>query len=100
MQSCDVISQAYRPGALGNLGFGPEQAMALRPGIIYASLNAFGHTGEWKMRRGFDTVVQAASGMAMVSGGGGDPKMTPVSALDYITGYLFAFGVQIGRAHV
>ena len=95
MKSCDVISQAYRPGALTNLGFGPEQAMKLRPGIIYASLNAFGHTGEWKMRRGFDTVVQAASGMAIVSGRSGDPKMTPVSALDYITGYLFAFGVLV-----
>jgi crotonobetainyl-CoA:carnitine CoA-transferase CaiB-like acyl-CoA transferase len=93
VKDCDVFSQAYRPGALARLGFGPEQAQALRPGIIYASLNAFGHTGDWSTRRGFDTVVQAASGMAYTSGQGGEPKFTPVSALDYISGYLMTLGV-------
>jgi crotonobetainyl-CoA:carnitine CoA-transferase CaiB-like acyl-CoA transferase len=95
LKDCDVLSQAYRPGALAKLGFGPEQAHAIRPGIIYANLNAFGHTGDWKMRRGFDTVVQAASGMAYTSGRGKEPKLTPVSALDYIAGYLMTFGVLV-----
>lgn len=93
LKGCDVFSQAYRPGALASLGFGPEEAMSIRPGIIYASLNAFGYSGEWKLRRGFDTVVQAACGMAHVSGDGNGPQFLPVSALDYIGGYLMTFGV-------
>jgi crotonobetainyl-CoA:carnitine CoA-transferase CaiB-like acyl-CoA transferase len=102
VRGCDVFSQAYRPGALAKLGFGPEQAAALRPGIVYVSLNAFGHTGEWKSRRGFDTVVQSACGMAWTSGRGKEPKFTPVSALDYIAGYLMTFGalVALKRRHV
>lgn len=95
VRQCDVFSQAYRPGAMAKLGFGPEQVQAIRPGVVYASLNAFGYTGEWKMRRGFDTVVQAASGMAYTSGLGKEPQLTPVSALDYIGGYLMTFGVLV-----
>jgi crotonobetainyl-CoA:carnitine CoA-transferase CaiB-like acyl-CoA transferase len=95
IKDCDVLSQAYRPDALIKLGFGRDQVKAMRPGIVYASLNAFGHTGDWKMRRGFDTVVQSASGMADTSGRGKEPKFTPVSALDYITGYLMTFGVLV-----
>lgn len=95
MKNCDVFSQAYRPGSLAKLGFGHDQVKAIRPGIIYASLNAFGHTGAWKMRRGFDTVVQSASGMAYTSGRGKEPQLTPVSALDYIGGYLMTFGVLV-----
>lgn len=95
VKQCDVFSQAYRPGALASLGFGPDQVRAIRPGVIYASLNAFGHTGVWRGRRGFDTVVQAASGMAYTSGLGKEPELTPVSALDYIGGYLMTFGVLV-----
>ena len=95
MRQCDVFSQAYRPGALAGLGFSHEQVMALRPGIVYASLNAFGHTGPWRGRRGFDTVVQTACGMANISGRGKEPQFTPVSSLDYITGYLMTYGVLV-----
>jgi crotonobetainyl-CoA:carnitine CoA-transferase CaiB-like acyl-CoA transferase len=102
MKDCDVFSQAYRPGALAKLGFGPEQAMALRPGIVCVNLNAFGYTGEWKTRRGFDTVVQSACGMAWTAGRGKDPKLMPVSALDYIAGYLMTFGAltALKRRHI
>jgi crotonobetainyl-CoA:carnitine CoA-transferase CaiB-like acyl-CoA transferase len=95
VKDCDVFSQAYRPGSLAARGFGPDQAKVIRPGIVYASLNAFGYTGDWKMRRGFDTVVQTASGMAYTSGRGKEPKFTPVSSLDYIGGYLMTFGVLV-----
>ena len=95
LKTCDVFSQAYRPGSLAARGFGAEQAKVIRPGIVYASMNAFGYTGEWKMRRGFDTVVQSASGMAYTSGRGKEPKFTPVSSLDYIGGYLMTFGVLV-----
>ena len=95
LRNCDVFSQAYRHDAMPHLGFSVEQVAAIRPGIIYASLNAFGFTGPWRNRRGFDTVIQAASGMAHVAGKGEKPKISPASALDYLTGHLMAFGVIV-----
>src|SRR5258707_13961000 len=77
------------------LGYSPLQVAQIRPGIVYASLSAFGFTGEWRERRGFDTVIQSASGIAYVSGRGKEPKFYPVSALDYLAGYLLFFGTLV-----
>jgi len=98
---CDVFSQAYRPQALAGLGFGHAQVHAIRPGLVYASLNAFGYTGVWNARRGFDTAMQAVTGMSLVSGDDTQPRFTPVAALDYICGYLMTFGVlhALARRH-
>jgi len=92
VRECDIFTQAYRQDALPALGFGPEQAAVLRPGIVYVSLNAFGYSGVWRNRRGFDTVVQSASGMAHFSARDGTPRLLPVSALDYLAGYLMVIG--------
>ncbi|HYZ64503.1 MAG TPA: CoA transferase, partial [Acetobacteraceae bacterium] len=104
VRQADVFSQGYRPGALGSKGFSPEELAALRPGLVYVSLSAFGHTGPWATRRGFDTVVQAVSGITVrqtevVPGRKPGPDFYPVSAIDYCTGYLMAFGamVALGR---
>lgn len=93
IDGCDVFVQGYRQGALAGLGYAPEDVAARSPGVVYVSLNAYGFTGPWRERRGFDTVVQSASGLAHVSGGAGVPRVLPVSALDYLAGYLMAFGV-------
>jgi crotonobetainyl-CoA:carnitine CoA-transferase CaiB-like acyl-CoA transferase len=95
----DVFSQGYRPGALAALGFSPEDAARLRPGIVYVSLTAFGRLGPWRGRRGYDSVVQSASGFCDEVAVDGRPRFLPVSALDYVTGYLAAFGalVALGR---
>jgi crotonobetainyl-CoA:carnitine CoA-transferase CaiB-like acyl-CoA transferase len=90
---CDVFSQGYRPGALAARGFGAERLAALRSGIVVVELSAWGRTGPWSARRGFDTVVQSASGMAQIQGAG-QPRLLPVSAIDYVTGYLMAFGAM------
>lgn len=95
LRECDIFSQAYRQGAMSGLGFGPADCAALRPGIVYVTLNAFGFTGPWRGRRGFDTVVQSASGMALVSGRFQEPRFTPVSSLDYIAGFLMTFGALV-----
>jgi len=96
VRRCDVFCQAYRRGAMSGLGFSPERVAELRPGIVYTSLTAFGYTGPWAGHRGFDTVVQPASGMAMLQGGSLDtPELTPVSALDYLAGYLMTFGTLV-----
>ena len=94
-----VFSQSYRPGALAVRGFSPQDLAGLRPGIVCASLSAWGESGPWSGRRGFDSIVQAVSGMAHAegrnSGSGAKPRLLPVSAIDYVSGYLMALGVCV-----
>ena len=102
-READVFSQSYRPGTLANRGFSPEALAQLRPGIVFISLCAFGHVGPWASRRGFDTVVQAVSGIAsrqgeVFPGAAPGPQFYPVSAIDYLTGYLMAFGAMVALA--
>jgi crotonobetainyl-CoA:carnitine CoA-transferase CaiB-like acyl-CoA transferase len=94
----DVFSQSYRPGALASRGFSPEALAKLRPGIVYVSLSAWGPSGPWQDRRGFDSIVQCVSGMAAEQGGAGAPKLLPCSAIDYVSGYLMAFGAMVALA--
>jgi crotonobetainyl-CoA:carnitine CoA-transferase CaiB-like acyl-CoA transferase len=58
-----VFVQGYRPGGLAALGFSPEACAEMRPGIVAVTLSAYGHTGPWAGRRGFDSLVQTASGL-------------------------------------
>lgn len=95
LRTADVFSQSYRPGALASRGFSPEEAATLRPGIVCVSLNAWGQTGPWKGRRGFDSIVQTVSGMAYASGDPAKPKLMPCSAIDYVSGYLMAYGAML-----
>jgi crotonobetainyl-CoA:carnitine CoA-transferase CaiB-like acyl-CoA transferase len=97
VRGADVFSQGYRPGTLAARGFSPETLAGLRPGIVVVSLCAFGHVGPWAARRGFDTVVQTVSGITqrqghLFPGAEPGPQFYPASAIDYITGYLMAFG--------
>ncbi len=103
IRETDVFSQGYRPGTLGDRGLSPEALAALRPGIVYVSLCAFGHVGPWASRRGFDTVVQTVSGITarqgeLFPGTSPGPQFYPVSAIDYLTGYLMAFGAMVALA--
>ena len=99
VKDADVFSQGYRPGTLGGRGLSPEELVAIRPGLVYVSLCAFGHTGPWASRRGFDTAVQTVSGITtrqteVIPNATGAPEFYPVSAIDYCTGYLMAFGAM------
>jgi len=95
LRGADVFSQGYRPGALDALGFSREQVAELRPGIVTVSISAFGADGPWASRRGYDSIVQAASGASLESGGTGSPRSIPANPLDYVSGYLAAFLVQV-----
>ncbi len=105
VRGADVFLQAYRPGALATRGFSPETLSALRPGLVYVTLSAYGHAGPWAERRGFDSLVQSATGIAWEEGraaGSNGPGKLPCQALDHATGYLAAFGAMIAlqrRAH-
>jgi crotonobetainyl-CoA:carnitine CoA-transferase CaiB-like acyl-CoA transferase len=93
--AADVFVQGYRPGAVASHGFAPEALAALRPGIVCVSLSAYGEVGPWASRRGFDSLVQTASGFnhAEAAAAGVDgPKVLPCQALDHASGFLIAFG--------
>jgi crotonobetainyl-CoA:carnitine CoA-transferase CaiB-like acyl-CoA transferase len=91
-----VFIQGYRPGALQALGHGPEALAERRPGIVCVSLSAYGPQGPWRDRRGFDSLVQTATGFnvaeAEACGGPGKPRPLPMQILDEASGYLIAFG--------
>lgn len=103
VRGADVFSQGYRPGTLGSRGFSPQALAEMRPGIVCVSLCAFGHAGPWASRRGFDTVIQTVSGIThrqgeLFPGKTPGPQFYPVSAIDYLTGYLMAFGAMVALA--
>jgi len=96
LQHAHVFVQGYRPGGLERLGFGPQDAALLRPGIVYVSLSAYGGADPWQSRRGFDSLVQTAMGFnhaeAEAAGTPDRPRPLPMQILDQATGYLIAFG--------
>ena len=101
LAQADIFSQGYRPRALASLGFSPQDAADINPGIISVSLSAYGHAGPWAERRGFDSLVQTATGFNHAEGqaaGVDGPKELPAQMLDHATGHLMAFGAMMARA--
>ncbi|MFI9050758.1 CoA transferase [Streptomyces sp. NPDC053427] len=110
LTGADVVVTGYRPGALDRFGLAPEALAERRPGLVVARVSAWGGDGPWGDRRGFDSLVQVATGIAAIeadagpasegstaSGGGagrgGIPGALPAQALDHGTGYLLAAAV-------
>jgi crotonobetainyl-CoA:carnitine CoA-transferase CaiB-like acyl-CoA transferase len=99
VEQADVVVQGYRPGTLATRGLGPDELTAIRPGLVYVNISAFGRAGPWSQRRGYDSIVQMASGIAAAgaeAAGADDPRPLPAQALDHGTGYLAAFGALAG----
>ncbi|MFE4020816.1 CoA transferase [Streptomyces sp. NPDC059101] len=94
LAEADVVVTGYRPGALDRLGLAPEALAERRPGLIVARLSAWGDDGPWGARRGFDSLVQVATGIAAIEANeDGTPGALPAQALDHGTGYLLAASV-------
>ncbi|MFF4310467.1 CoA transferase [Streptomyces sp. 900105755] len=91
--SADVVVTGYRPGALDRFGLSPEALAERRPGLVVAQVSAWGADGPWGGRRGFDSLVQVATGIAETEGRADRPGTLPAQALDHGTGYLLAAGV-------
>ncbi|MFE0521881.1 CoA transferase [Streptomyces sp. NPDC058954] len=89
----DVVVTGYRPGALDRFGLSPEALAERRPGLVVAQVSAWGAYGPWRGRRGFDSLVQVATGIAALEGSAGQPGALPAQALDHGTGYLLAAAV-------
>lgn len=93
LRQADIVIHGYRPGALRSLGYGYEQRVGINPNLIDVSLCAYGWSGPWAKRRGFDSLVQMSCGIAhhgMQSAKTDVPSPLPVQALDHATGYLMA----------
>ncbi|MCW5251944.1 CoA transferase [Streptomyces sp. SHP 1-2] len=93
LDEAHVVVTGYRPGALDRFGLTPEALAGRRPGLVIAQLSAWGSYGPWHERRGFDSLVQAATGIAELEGSPDSPGALPAQALDHGTGYLLAAGV-------
>lgn len=92
LDTADVVVLGYRPGFLASLGL--DEHLGRRPDLIVAELCAWGWSGPWAARRGFDSLVQAAGGIAMIEADDdGTPGALPAQALDHGTGYLLAAAV-------
>ncbi len=97
LRDAHVFVQGYRPGALAAFGLGPADVASMRPGIVMVSLSAYGEAGPWAGRRGFDSLVQTATGFNHAearAAGSAQPKALPLQILDMASGYLMAFGAQ------
>jgi crotonobetainyl-CoA:carnitine CoA-transferase CaiB-like acyl-CoA transferase len=93
VRDADVLVHGYRPGALAGLGYDPQRVRALRPGLVEVCHDAYGWSGPWQGRRGFDSLVQMSAGIAaegMRRSGADHPVPLPVQAHDHATGYLIA----------
>lgn len=94
LAAADVVVTGYRPGALDRFGLGAGAMLQRHPSLVVASLSAWGTHGPWAGRRAFDSVVQAACGIAHIEAAqDGSPGAMPVQALDHATGYLIAAAV-------
>jgi crotonobetainyl-CoA:carnitine CoA-transferase CaiB-like acyl-CoA transferase len=101
VREADIFVQGYRPGAIAAFGFGPDEVASIRPGIVYVSLCAYGHHGPWAARRGFDSLMQTASGFNVAEAeafGASEPRPLPGQALDHATGYLMALAAMAALA--
>lgn len=95
LKDADIFLQAYRPGGIDALGFSADELAQRHPGIVAVSLSAYGHRGPWSQRRGFDSLVQTASGFnhaEMLAANSAEPKPLPAQALDHAAGYLLTLG--------
>ncbi len=100
LAGADVFLHGLRPGALERIGLGAEERATIRPGLVDVSLSAYGTTGGWAGRRGFDSLVQLSAGLGVAEaaaagaepgpGGLPEPRALPCQILDHGTGLLLA----------
>lgn len=93
LKKADVFVENYRGRKIAELGFSAEAVAAIRPGIIYTSIRAFGWEGPWSQRAGFDMDANCCSGFTVIEGTEDAPKLPPTVVLnDYLAGYVTAMG--------
>jgi crotonobetainyl-CoA:carnitine CoA-transferase CaiB-like acyl-CoA transferase len=96
--SADVLVHGYRPGSLDRHGLGSAELARRHPHLTVVSISAWGDAGPWAGRRGFDSIVQAACGIAVTEGSADRPGVLPAQVLDHATGYLAAAAAMLSVA--
>jgi hypothetical protein len=94
LRAADVVVENFRGRKIAQLGLSAEEVAQLRPGIVYASIRAFGWKGPWAQRGGFDMDANCCTGYTILEGTADRPKLPPTIILnDFLAGYLTAMGV-------
>lgn len=94
VEEADVVIENFRPGTADRLGIGYDDLREVNDDVIYCSISAFGETGPWSSRPGYDLLVQGTSGIMSVTGPeDGDPVKVGLPQTDLITAMWAAFGV-------
>ena len=94
VRHADVVTENFSVGTMDRLGLGYEELRRINPGLVYASITAFGQTGPYAPQRGYDMLAQAISGYMSITGErGGPPMRSGQSISDYYAGMLCAFSI-------
>ncbi len=92
---CDVLLENFRPAVIDRLGLGYEAARGLRDDIIFCSVSGYGQQGPQRDWPAIDNIVQATSGMMMLSGAEGDPPVrVGFPIVDTLTGQTAALAIM------
>jgi crotonobetainyl-CoA:carnitine CoA-transferase CaiB-like acyl-CoA transferase len=93
--TADVFMENFRPGVVARYGLGEENIRAVRKDIIYCSISGYGQDGPWSTRGAYDHVIQALTGMMMMSGGADEaPQKVGFPVIDVAVGMLGAMSVM------
>ncbi len=93
IKDADVFVENFRPGAADRLGLGYETLRALNNRLVYCSISAFGQSGPYADKPGFDTLGQAVSGLLSLLIDADDPKVMGMAVSDYVTGLSAGYGI-------
>jgi crotonobetainyl-CoA:carnitine CoA-transferase CaiB-like acyl-CoA transferase len=93
LKRADVFAENFRPGTAERLGLGYEAVRALNPRLVYCSISAFGQSGPYVNKPGFDTLGQAVSGLLSLLTDPDEPKVMGVAVSDYVTGLSAGYGI-------
>ena len=92
-RKADVFVENFRPGTADRLGLGYEAMHALNARLIYCSISAFGQSGPYVEKPGFDTLGQAISGLLSLLSDADAPKVMGMAVSDYVTGLSAGYGI-------
>ncbi len=93
IKRADVFVENFRPGTAARLGFGYDALRALNPRLVYCSISAFGQSGPYVDKPGFDTLGQAMSGLLSLLTDPDEPKVMGMAVSDYVTGLSASYGI-------
>jgi crotonobetainyl-CoA:carnitine CoA-transferase CaiB-like acyl-CoA transferase len=93
IKNADVFVENFRPGTAVRLGLGYDTLRSLNNKLVYCSISAFGQSGPYVDKPGFDTLGQAMSGLLSLLIDADDPKVMGMAVSDYVTGLSAGYGI-------